>query len=118
MKKWLPWVLGAGALVLLYYLFSGAGSSSSSGYTVATPQAPDTSASDAARYGFLSSGIGALVQLEESITANQYQLAAIENTNAAQVSAAEQQAQAAEAAARASTVGHHGLNLGPISFTW
>lgn len=119
--KWLPWALiGGAALVLYLYLQGGGGSSNATtGFATVSPgAAPDTSASDAARYSFLASGIGTLAQLESVITNDQFQLTALQNTNAAQVEAAKAQAAADTAAAKASTAGKHGLNLGPFSFTW
>lgn len=117
-QKIMPWVILGGLAIGAYLLVQSGGGSSGSGYATIQPSAPDTSASDQARYGFLSTAIGSLVQLEEAMSADQYQFAAIQETVKGQVAAAQAQAEADKAAARAAASGTRGLDLGPVHFHW
>lgn len=116
-QKITPWLVIGGLAVGAYLLFQSSGGSST-GSSLATVNPPDTSASDAARYGFLGTAVGELAQLEQAITADQYQYSAVVNSNNAAVASAQAQAEADKAAARASAAGKRGLDLGPIHLHW
>ena len=114
-KKWVPWLVIGGLAVVAFIMFSSGGTGAG-GTSVITQAAPDTSASDAARFGFLGQAVSSLAGLEQAITADQYQYMAIRDGIAGQTAAAQAQADADKVAARAAAVGHRGLDLGPFHF--